>query len=178
MYHQVIHTSLIKWLSSPSSCLLRMQKLSVPFSQPTLFHKYCPHSGICRFGQKISPDTQRRPEVWITTSNSESSAATRPPRSAKHPESCHYPHTSMVSFADSALRRAASLRKLSWDSQKDMVAWSGTVLGFKPLHMSKRNPQIPPAVRHLHILPVQFLGPVYVTEQSNPDCPQSGGPWP
>lgn len=45
-----------------------MQKLSVPFNQPTLFHKYCPHSGICTFGQKISPDTQRRPEVWITTS--------------------------------------------------------------------------------------------------------------
>lgn len=80
---------------------------------PHVFDKYCPHSGMCSFDQKISPDTYL---------NSESSAASRPPRSEKHTESSHYPYSSMVSFADSVLRRAASLRKLSWESQKDMVA--------------------------------------------------------
>lgn len=45
----------------------------------------------------------------------------------------------MVSFADSALKRAASLRKLIWDSQKDTVAWSGTMLEFKHLCSSKRE---------------------------------------
>lgn len=106
------------------------------FNLLTLFHKYYPHLGICSFGQINSTDTQRRSELWITTSTLKCNSEPQ-----KHQDlldqSLHYPCTSMVSFADSALRRAASLWKLSWDSQKDIVVWGETVLGFKHLSRSK-----------------------------------------
>lgn len=66
-YHQVIHTSLVKRLSSPSSPLLRMEKLPVPVNLPTLFHKYCPWSETRALNYHL---------------NSESTEVSRPPRSA------------------------------------------------------------------------------------------------
>lgn len=66
-YHQVIHISFVKQLSSPSSRLLRMEKLPAPFNLPTLFHKYCPWSKTKALNYHL---------------NSESAEASRPPRSA------------------------------------------------------------------------------------------------
>lgn len=51
---------------------------------PYVFDKYCSHSGMCSFGQKI-------PDTYL---NSEPSAASRPPRPEKHPESIYYPYSS------------------------------------------------------------------------------------
>lgn len=147
-----------------------MQKLSVPFNLPTLFHKYCPHSGICSFGQKISPDTQRIPELWITTStlNPQQHRDLLYQQSILSLVLIHVPLWSplqtVLSEELQVLESSAEIHERTWLLEVGLCWDLSTFVGLRE---KSTNSTI---FRHLHILPVQFLGPVYVTEQSNPDC--------